>query len=400
MDWVNGLKWDWCISRQRYYGVPFPVWYCKKCEEVILPEIKDLPVDPSDEKPKIKECPQCGSKEFVGETDVMDTWMTSSLTPQITAQLVKDKSIQKKLYPATLRPQAFEIIRTWLFYTVVKSHFHHNILPFRDVMISGHGLDEQGRKISKRLGNYINPEELIEKYGADALRYWATGARLGMNMKYSEKEVKKGKRTVIKIWNASKFVLSHLKNFKAQKDFKPKNPMDVWVLHKLQETIKECTEAFESYQYSKAKNAIDRFFWKDFCDNYLEFVKYRLYEENDEEAKTTLSIVLLAILKLYAPILPFITEEIWHQLPSQLSEKKSIHLSDWPKTDKRFIVEKFQIEEFEKIVGIIEEIRKYKSERKMAMNQEIEEYKIEDKDLVERYGEIIKKVMKVKKIVC
>jgi len=306
-DWVKNLKWDWCISRQRYYGVPFPVWYCQNCGGIILAENKNLPVDPTETKKICKKC----KKLALPETDVMDTWATSSMTPEIIGK-----------FPKTLRPQAFEIIRTWLFYTIVKAHYHHNSLPFRDVMISGHGLDEQGRKISKRLGNYEDPQKIITEYGADALRYWATGARLGQNMRYSEKEVQKGKRTVIKLFNASRFVLINLKDFKPNKNFKPQNPADKAIFEKLQETIKQATDYFEKYEYSKARDIIDKFFWHEFCSKYIELSKNRL----DQDNKNCLYFCLINILKLYGPILPFITEEIWHKL----GNKKSIHLSQWP----------------------------------------------------------------------
>ena len=301
LDWVSALKWDWCISRQRYYGVPFPVYYDKSGKPVLAKK-SELPIDPT-EKPK---------KNLIPEKDVMDTWTTSSLTPEIIGQ-----------FPATLRPQGFDIIRTWLFYTIVKAHYHYNKLPFRDVMISGHGLDEQGRKISKRLGNYKDPEKIIQEYGADAFRYWATGARLGMNMRFSEKEIKKGKRTVIKIFNASKFVLLNLDKFKPQKSFKPSKLEDKKIINNLQKTIKQATNYFENYQYFKARNIIDKFFWQQFCSGYIELSKKR----DDQDNKNCLYFALINILKLYAPILPFITEEVW----SWFKNKKSIHLSQWPK---------------------------------------------------------------------
>jgi len=299
LDWVKNLKWDWCISRQRYYGVPFPVWYDKSGKPVLAKK-SELPIDPAEQK----------KPGLTPETDVMDTWATSSLTPEIIGP-----------YPKTLRPQAFEIIRTWLFYTIVKSHYHHNKLPFRDVMISGHGLDEKGKKISKRLGNYVDPEKIIQEYGADALRYWATGARLGQNMRYSEQEIQKGKRTVIKIFNASRFVLLNLKDFKPSKNFKPRKPEDKKLFKNLQETINKATDYFENYQYFKARNIIDKFFWNKFCSEYLELSKKR----SDQDNKNILYFCLIDILKLYAPILPFITEEIYSKI-----KKQSIHLSKWP----------------------------------------------------------------------
>ena len=323
IDWVKTLKWDWCISRQRYYGVPFPVWYCQVCKEVILPDISDLPVDPMITQSKINTCPKCDSKKIIGEKDVMDTWMTSSMTPLIVSRLLENKAFEEKLFPSSLRPQAFEIIRTWLFYSVVKSLHHFKNVPFFDIMISGHGHDEKGQKISKRLGNYVPPEQIVDQYGADALRYWATGANLGENLKYSENEVKKGKRTITKLYNAATFCFSHFKDQDYSRlDLKNLSSEDKWILNQLNKTIKKVTAHFDSYQYAKAKNDVDDFFWSDFCDNYLEFVKYRLYQETPNQiAKQVLYQVFLVIIKMYAPIMPYITEEIYHLYFDKLEKK-------------------------------------------------------------------------------
>jgi len=407
-DWIKSLKWDWNISRQRYYGVPFPVWYCKNCNEIILPKERDLPVDPREEKPKIKKCPKCFSSEFISEGDVMDTWMTSSMTPVIISALVNKskfnpKKPPKQLYPTSLRPQAFEIIRTWLFYTVLKSHYHHNLLPFQDVMISGHGLDPKGKKISKRLGNYIDPQKIIDQYGADALRYWTTSATLGENLKYSEEEVKMGKRTIIKLWNASRFVIMHLKKFKpATKSTEKMEPMDQWILNELYDTTKQATKYLENYEYSKARNVIEKFFWRDFADNYLEFVKYRLYgykQGSTEAAKKTLYLVLLNILKFYAPFLPFITEEIYQSFFRNFEKKKSIHLCQWPELEEGCKINKKLKEEFEKILKIVEEIRKYKSKGKISLATEIEEFRVPFDVNLKMHKEFLQKTFKIKKII-
>jgi len=357
-DWVNNLSWDWCISRQRYYGVPFPVYYDQN-DQPVLAQKSELPIDPRETK-------KTGLKP---EVDVMDTWMTSSLTPMIIGQ-----------HPASLRPQAFEIIRTWLFYTMVKSHYQKNSLPFKEVMISGHGLDEKGRKISKRLGSYQDPQKIIAAFGADALRYWATGARLGHNLRYRQEEVQKGKRTVTKLWNASQFAWPHLAHFATQKNFKPQNKIDAWILYQLNQTIKTATKNLENYEYSKARDAIDNFFWSKFADNYLEFIKYRLYQKNDAEAKNTLSIVLLNILKLYAPILPFITEEIYQKI---YKFKRSLHRESWPQAKSEIKNPKI-----EKFLQEIEEIRKYKSEKKLAMNAPVV-WKIKNKAMPEEIKNIM-----------
>ncbi|MFH1328935.1 MAG: valine--tRNA ligase, partial [Candidatus Bathyarchaeota archaeon] len=217
-DWILGLRWDWGISRSRYYGVPFPVWYCENCGEVVLSEDKELPVDPRENHPKNKSCSRCNKKKFVGESDVMDTWMTSSLTPLINAKWGEKYNLMDKIYPMSLRVQGFEIIRTWLFYTIVKSHFHTSSLPWNAVMISGWGLDSKGRKMSKSKGNFVTSEEMIEKYSADALRFWSCGANLGMNLRFTEDDVKAGQKLLTKIWNVTRFILMNLTGYEYRKE--------------------------------------------------------------------------------------------------------------------------------------------------------------------------------------
>ena len=371
-NWVYGLQWDWLISRQRYFGVPFPVWYCKKCHEVILAEDKQLPVDPLIDKPS-KKC-KCGSKEFMPEKDVMDTWATSALTPYINAKWKEDEKTFKKIFPMDLRPQAHDIITFWLFNSVVKSYLHNKKLPWKDVVISGHGLDQHGRKMSKSKGNIINPIELLEKYPADAIRYWATGSKLGDDLAYQEKDVETGVKTIIKLWNASKFSFSHLNDFKKEKvklEF-----FDKWVLSKLNRIIDESTKDLEKYEYHKLKMLISNFFWSTFSDNYLEIIKDRLYnpdrrgKESRKSAQYTLYHSLLSILKLYAPIMPFITEEIYLSYYEGKEKTKSIHISDWPKADKKMIDNK--IEKIgDKAVKIISDVRKFKSENNKSLKAEI-----------------------------
>ncbi|HAT75254.1 MAG TPA: valine--tRNA ligase, partial [Candidatus Moranbacteria bacterium] len=402
-NWVGGLKWDWCISRQRYYGVPFPVWYCKNCGKIIVASENKLPVDPMEEESEIKICDSCGSSEIIPETDVMDTWMTSSLTPIIASRLVSDEKLREKLYPMTLRPQAFEIIRTWLFYTIAKSHFHHNQLPFQNAMISGHGLDEQGRKISKRLGNYIAPDKIIAEYGADALRYWATGAALGENMRYSSDEVKMGKKTINKLWNAAKFSFSHLENFDLEKSSLDNlEPADQWILNELLETLQAVEKYFEEYEYSKARNRIETFFWNSFTDNYLEFIKYRLYDDGDsvsaKAAKVVLYQCLLAIIKMYAPIMPFITEEIYQSFFKKFEKEKSIHISTWPEIKESWKMDDNLKKEFTQIIGIISDIRKFKSEKNISLGKEIENFEIKAEIDLAKYEKFICKATRVKSL--
>ncbi|MFC1648186.1 valine--tRNA ligase [Nanoarchaeota archaeon] len=377
-NWVNGLQWDWCISRQRFSGVPFPVWYEKKTGEPIFADEKQLPVDP------LKDLPKGYSKDqVVAEQDVMDTWATSSLTPRLAADLFKDHKIYKKLLPMDLRPQAHDIITFWLFNTVVRSHLHDNELPFKDVMISGWALDPKGKKMSKSKGNVVEPQAVVEKYGADALRYWTAGSKLGEDTPYQEKDVVTGHKTVNKLWNASKFTIMNLEGFDGKK---PKlEVMDQWILCEFNRVVKACTEGFEEYEYSRAKLEVDNFFWNVFCDYYLEIVKDRLYnpdqrgEAGKKSAQYALHHVLLRILKLFAPIMPHITEEIYQLYYAEKGE--SIHRSKWPEYDKALLDWDARIIGAEAL-KVIAHVRKYKTDKNVSLNAELDEVIItSDNDL-------------------
>jgi valyl-tRNA synthetase len=371
-DWVKGLKWDWSISRERYYGVPFPVWYCKKCDKIILAKEKDLPVDPLKDKPKEK-C-SCGSKDFLPEKDVMDTWMTSSMTPFIISKW-REKDEIKGVFPNSLRPQAFEIIRTWAFYSIVKALYHANSIPWKDIMISGHGLDSKGRKMSKRLGNIILPEKIIEKYGADALRFWAASANLGSNLPFQEKDVITGQKIAKKLWNAARFSQMHLKDFKGTKP-KKLELMDEWILTKMQKTIKKTIKAFECYEFGKAKLETEIFFMKLFADNYLEIIKDRLYNPNKRgnqariSAQFTLHYCLKNSLKLFAPIMPFITEEIFEKMFARDENTKSIHLSKFPEIEKKLINENSE-KIGDKFIEVLGKIRAFKAQHQKSLKTKI-----------------------------
>ncbi len=347
-QWVENLRWDWNISRQRFYGVPFPVWFCNACQTPNFAQIDELPVDPlmgACPRP----CTQCGSTDLRPEPDVMDTWMTSSMTPLINSNwsMWNDKPgterpIQDQprpvIYPAGVRVQAHEIIRTWLFYTVAKSHLHTDSLPWKDVMISGWGLDKQGKKMSKRLGNFVEPGEIIHKYSADALRYWAAGASLGNDLRFLEDDVKGGKRLLTKLWNSTRFAILYLNGWTPGQVQETPTAADLGVRARVVEAALQATEAFEGYEYSKAVRAAESLFWADWCDNYLEIVKDRFKEGSKftpgevEAARQTLLQGTWTILRLLAPVLPFITEELY-----QLAVKGffadaplSIHVADWP----------------------------------------------------------------------
>ena len=321
-NWVNGLEWDWSISRNRHFGVGIPVWYCGECEEIILANEKELPVDPIQVK---KKCPKCKCNAEP-EKMVLDTWATSSLTPQIALSLIGNKI----KIPYSLRPQAHDIIRTWAFYTIVKSCFHEKKIPWENVMISGF-VTLKGEKMSKSKGNVVAPQDVMAKYGADALRFWAAGSKLGEDLDYQEKDLITGKKFIKKLENASRFVFMNLKKYNGKKV--SLLATDKLFLSQVNDLVEKCTKSFESYEYSKAKAEVESFFWNNFCGNYLELVKSRVYNGSKKEKESafyTLYNSLFAILKLTAPIMPFVTEKIYLEYYKRNEKKKSIHICSWP----------------------------------------------------------------------
>jgi valyl-tRNA synthetase len=368
-NWVKGLQWDWLISNQRYFGVPFPVWYCEDCGEVILAKEEQLPVDPIKDKPPVTKCPKCGSNKIIPETDVLNTWFTSSMTPQISTNLIKDEKIRKKLFPMSLRPQAHEIISFWLFNTLLKSRLHFGKNPWKDAVISGY-VTMKGEKMAKSKGNVINPQDVLEKYGADAMRYWAASAKLGDDFDYQEKDLVTGKKLVTKLLNAAKFIFMNLEDYDGKKP-KTLEPIDKLFLDKLNILVKNSTENFEKYEYSKVKNEVDSFFWNDFCNNYLEIVKKRVYKGEGNKkisAQYTLYNSLFTILKLFAPIVPFITEKIYQENYKNKEKIKSIHICEWPSAEK---VKENKSNEWVLLLDLISKIRQEKSNSKKPMNSEI-----------------------------
>ena len=371
-DWVKGLKWDWCISRQRYYGVPFPVWYCESCGAPLVAPRDMLPVDPTQTMPPDgTTCAQCGHAAFVGEQDVMDTWMTSSLTPLINSRWAFGDPLHDKIYPMTVRVQAFEIIRTWLFYTTVKSHHHTDSLPWKQVMISGWGLDEKGKKMSKRAGNFVDPMTVIDKYSADALRYWSAGATLGNDLRYNERDVADGKRLMNKLWNSTRFISMYLADDEGNlRDLQPGDPtmVDRWILSRYHQVIAAATEHLDQYEYSLALKGVERFFFAEFCDNYLEIVKERFWTPDRftvgqvEAARHTLYTIGLGVLKAFAPFIPYITEDLYRIVFHQFGGPDSIHVAPWPEADKTMI--DADADELGKtLVAILTGARRWKTEQ-------------------------------------
>ncbi len=363
--WVKNLQWDWVISRQRFYGVPFPVWYEKKTGKVVLPKLNELPVDP-----RGGFVPEGYKKsDLIPEMDIMDTWMTSSLTPKI-----NDAYDNSKLLPMSLRPQAHDIIRTWAFYTIVKSYFHGKKVPWKDIIISGHGLDPSGKKMSKSKGNFVESSDVVKKYGSDALRFWAAGAHLGRDLPYREDDILTGVKTVTKLWNASKFALMHLEDFDNKKV--KLTDLDKGILSKFNLIVKESTTAFEKYEYAKSKLMVDVFFWNSFCDNYLEIVKDRLYNPDRRgnadrrSAQFTLYYLLNGILKMFSSIMPFITEEIYQLYFAKKEKVKSIHVSSWPGYDIK-LNDKGSEKVFDNFVSVLNNVRQLKAKANKSLKEEV-----------------------------
>ena len=366
-DWVRNLGWDWCISRQRYYGTPIPVWYCDKCNQVILPTEKELPLDPIEHE---KICPKC-KKKAVPDTDVFDTWMTSSNTPEIASQWLKNPQLYKKISPMSIRPQSHDIIRTWAFYTILKSYLLFKKIPWKEVTINTFVLDPKGRGMSKSRGNAIWADDLIEKYGVDAFRYWVGSASLGSDIPFKEQELVAGKKFLTKIWNASRFVFMHLKNYKLRKP-KKLEAIDSWILYKLSDTLENVKTFYEKYNIAEARKKAEIFFWHDFADNYLEIIKDRIYNgtpRGKKSAKYTLYICLLLILKMMAPITPFITEEIYQKYFKKSEKDKSIHISTWPKIDIK--INKKIEKSGNLFIKILAKVRKEKAKAQKSLKAEI-----------------------------
>ncbi len=377
-DWVKNLEWDWCISRQRYHGVPFPVWYCKDCGEVKLADVKELPIDPRSSQPS-NPC-SCGSKEFTPETSVMDTWQTSSLSPQVAGRWLDDEKLFRKVFPMCMRPQSHEIIRTWAFYTIVKALYHENTLPWSDITISGQGLAPDGRKISKSKGNASDPNIMFDKYSADAVRFWSASSKLGEDSMVSEEKIASGHKFVNKLWNVTSFSYQFLEGYEPPEKPPVLFPTDKWILSKLNRLIPEVAKDFEEYNHASAKNRTEEFFWETFTDNYMEMVKTRLYDFPDgsaerDSARYTLYNVLLTLIKLIAPIMPFITEEIYQLVYKKDSGSNSIHVSRWPEANNALVADEAE-SAGTLLIEVATAIRRYKSEKKIPMGSQLEKIKI------------------------
>jgi valyl-tRNA synthetase len=379
-SWVEGLTGDWNISRQRFFGVPFPVWYRLDeageviPDELLLPATDRLPVDPSTDVPEgFAESERGRPLGFSGDPDVMDTWATSSLTPQIAGGWIDDPDLFARVFPMDLRPQAHEIIRTWLFSTIVRSELEHHVLPWQHAAISGWILDPDRKKMAKSKGNVVVPTEPIERHGTDAVRYWAASARLGVDTAYDEQQMKVGRRLAIKILNVSKFVLARRAGSPAISDVT--EPVDAAMLASLASVVAEATSAFERYDHARALEVTESFFWT-YCDDYVELVKARAYGEAGggaaspaatSSAQAALGLSLGVLLRCLAPFLPFSTEETWSWWHDD-----SIHRQSWPDTAELLVTRQTPLPEMLRVVSdVLGAIRRAKSEAHRGMRAPI-----------------------------
>jgi valyl-tRNA synthetase len=371
--WVEGLNGDWNISRQRFFGVPFPAWYPVADDGAIdhdhplLASDDRLPVDPSSDAPEGYREDQRGEPGgFVGDPDVMDTWATSSLTPQIAGRQEDDPDLFSRVFPMDLRPQAHEIIRTWLFATIVRSEIEHGCLPWTDTAISGWVLDPERKKMSKSRGNVVTPLPLLESHGADGVRYWAASGRPGVDTAVDEGQMKVGRRLAIKILNASRFALTRLGTEAAAGTGAVTAPLDLAMLRRLSDVVTEATAALDSYDYARALERTEAFFWS-FCDDYLELVKGRAYVDSSEigpaSARAALAMALSVQLRLLAPFVPFVTEEVWSWW-----HEGSIHRSPWPRTEELApAAQQGDVAVLDMVASVLGEIRREKTTAKVSM---------------------------------
>jgi valyl-tRNA synthetase len=378
-DWVNGLNGDWCVSRQRFFGVPFPIWYPLDAsgailyEEPIAASNDELPVDPSTDVPDGYTAEQRGQPGgFVGDPDVMDTWATSSLTPQIAGQAGEDEELFRKVFPMDLRPQAHDIIRTWLFSTILRAQLDYEELPWSDAAISGWVLDPDRKKMSKSKGNVVTPMHLLEEHGADAVRYWAASGRPGADTAFDPQQMKVGRRLAVKLLNASKFALADLPGAGELT-----HPLDRAVIARLAAVVEDATESFEGYDYARALERTETFFWW-FCDYYLELVKGRRYDPDpavSASVSRALRLSLSAFQRLLAPFLPFVCEEVWSWW-----QEGSVHRAQWPDRAELGTVAEDPLQDvaLSLAADVLREVRKAKSQAQVKMRAPVRHVLVHD----------------------
>lgn len=414
--WVEGLKWDWCISRQRHFGVPIPAWTSKRLGEegkILLPHAEQLPVDPLTDLPDGYE-----RDEVDAITDVMDTWATSSVTPNLISRSVSDEfgyedTLFQRITPAQMRPQAHEIIRTWAFYTIVKSMHHHGSVPWKNICISGWCLAKDGSKMSKSKGNIIDPIKMIDDNGVDAVRYWTSTSRLGNDTALDPNTLKQGRRLVTKLWNAARLVESSLVGYQRDKtpakvfnysEFTDLHIIDQWMLSELFRSVSAATDSFKAYEYAQALSRIERFFWGTFCDNYLELVKWRIHSSEKElncareSAQISLDFAMREILRMFAPFIPYITEVLFQNMYSLDSENSVHEMGNWPSLHSSFANEDNNIDVV--MPELMMAIRKLKSTMEVSVKQNIGIVKLSVKNISDESLFVDKLISEVEHDIC
>ena len=403
--WVEGLQWDWLISRQRSSGIPFPVWYCGDCDEVVVADKADLPVDPLADDPPVDACPACGHDEFVPEEDVLDTWATSSLTPLVNAGWDWDDEAgeftmeRPELYRFDVRPQGHDIISFWLFHTVVKCYEHTGEVPFHETLINGMVLDENREAMSKSKGNVVLPREVLAEYPVDAARFWAAGSAVGDDLPYNEKGLRAGEKLLQKLWNASKLVESLVGDARedrpdlAHDDLRE---LDRWLLAELDDLVETLTEQLAHREFSKARDGLRGFFWHTFCDDYLEVAKTRVRdaEDDDPAARYTLSVAHERFVKLFAPMLAHVAEELWQDMYAAEragDDFDSVHLRDWPEP----LGVDADNEAGVAAMSVVGALRRYKSERGLPLNAALDRVEVFGAGDLAAFADDVRGVMNV-----
>ena len=360
-DWTNSLAWDWVLSRQRIFATPVPVWECEKCGHAVCATEEMCYCDPTEDAPPVEKCPECGGK-LIGCTDVFDTWMDSSGSALYNTYWERDPELHKKLFPMSMRPQSHDIIRTWAFYSILRSEQLEHSRPWNDIMIHGFIMAPDGTPMHSSIGNVIDPIPILENYGADALRYYAATCSLGIDHAFREKDVIRGKKLSIKVFNIGQFVGRYFDN--VPKECDSLRIADKWIISRFSKTVKTVTDCFEVYQFDKAMKEVESFIWHDFADNYVEMVKAR----KDDAVKYTLYNVFLGAVKMLAPFQPHITEDIYQEHFKAIDGCKSIHLTSWP--EPMFVDEQAEAAG-EALKDVLAAIRAWKSEKKVPLNGDL-----------------------------